>query len=101
MESEKLNKLLIEKSAFLNYFKSIFPVFHKSNVFFRDLQYAIQRYLELKGMNITYANSEKLALGFSAALENEKIFKKINGTTWTLNHEPFLTGAAHAIEGKS
>ncbi len=100
MQQDSINRLLTEKSSFLNYFKSIFPVFHNSNIFFRDLQYAIQKYLVLKGDKVTYAQAETLGKQFTKQLEAEAILTPISSNAWRLNYELFKTGAPHTFEIK-
>jgi hypothetical protein len=98
MPEDRVNRLLNEKAALLNYFKSIFPVYHNSNVFYRDFQNAVQKYLELKGEKIKFAEAEKLAKQVSDRLEAEGIFVRVNPIGWKLNYEPFRTGAPHTYE---
>ena len=100
MQQDSLQKLIAEKDSFLNYFKSIFPVFHNSNIFFRDLQYAIQKYLVLKGDKVTYAQAEVYGRKFTKHLETESILTAISSNTWRLNYELFKTGAPHTFEIK-
>ena len=77
---------------FLHYFKNTFSVFHNSNIFFRDLQFAVQRFLELKGVKTGITESELIAKKLCQELENQNIFKKINETTWVVNYPAYTTG---------
>jgi hypothetical protein len=98
MQEDRVQRLYNEKSALLNYFKSIFPVFHNSNVFSRDFQNAIQKFLELKGEKISYAEAEALTSKLSERFEAEQLFVRVNQIGWKLNYEPFRTGAPHTFE---
>lgn len=89
--SEHLSLLKKENVIFLNYLKARFPLFHNSNFFFRDLQYGIKQFFEMKNLDITYAESEVLAKEFGAYLESEGILLKVNDQGWKLNYTDFVT----------
>ncbi len=95
---DQVDKLVAERVAVLNFFKTIFPVFHNSNVFFRDFQYAIQRYLELKSVKVSYAQSEVIANELANQFEQEGIFTRVNPIGWRVNYELFRTGVSHTLE---
>ncbi len=97
---DEVDKLIAEKTILLNYFKSIFPVFHNSNIFFRDFQYAIQRYLEFKSIKVTYAQAEVITNKLATHLEAEGIFARVNPIGWRLNYKLFKKGAPHTFEVK-
>ena len=42
---KEIDFILKNKSQFLEYFRSKFPTFHNSNVFYRDLRYAAKYFL--------------------------------------------------------
>jgi hypothetical protein len=85
--------LLLKKETvvFLNYLKARFPLFHNSNFFFRDLQYGIKQFFEMKNLDITYPESEILAKEFGAYLEGEGILLRVNDQGWKLNYTEFVT----------
>ena len=91
----KLNKyfntLKNEDKQFLNFLKAKYPLFHKSNFFFRDFQYGIRKYMELKGIDISYGDSEKLANELSSYFEQQNIFIPTNNQGWTINYPEFVT----------
>ena len=89
--SEYLSILKKENVIFLNYLKAKFPIFHNSNFFFRDLQYGIKQFFEMKNLDITYPQSEKLAVEFGAYLESKDILKRVNDQGWKLNYTEFVT----------
>lgn len=74
---------------FLKFFRDRFPVFHLSNVFFRDLHYGVLAYLEHHGNRKTYRVGEKIAMEIAKSFENSGIFKQINHRTWVLNFPEF------------
>jgi hypothetical protein len=85
------NMLRNEDRQFLNFLKARYPLFHKSNFFYRDFQYGIRKYLELKGIDVSYADSDKLAKEMSAYFEKKAIFIPVNDQGWTLNYPEFVT----------
>lgn len=91
--ANKLELLKRDYKIFLSYFKANYPVFHNSNIFFRDLQYAIRRFLENKGLETNYNESAKFAVTFADFLESEGVFVKTSNIGWKLNYPAFLTGS--------
>lgn len=80
---------------FLYYLKSKFPLYHKSNVFFRDLQYGVIHYLQdKKKVKITYSEAEKICHEVTAFLEKKDILKKLDHQTWLLNYPDFAKKAS-------
>lgn len=93
-----LRILANDKAVFLNYFKSVFPVFHNSNIFFRDFQNAIRKFIQMKGNQVTYAEAEALANKFASELEKDGTLTKVNFIGWRLNYPLFKTGAPQTYE---
>ncbi|AFN75596.1 hypothetical protein MROS_2366 [Melioribacter roseus P3M-2] len=83
-----LDELKNSKVIFLNFMKGKYPIEEKSNIFLRDLQYAIKAYFESKGKKLSYTESEKLAYDFADYLVGENILKKISNNAWFLNFLP-------------
>lgn len=81
--------VLRNKSEFLNYLKTKFPLIHNSNIFFRDLHYGIMSYLMEHNKRINYTRCEKFTEKVTDEFEKEGIFKKIDNKTWTLNYPEF------------
>jgi hypothetical protein len=65
--------------------KEKYPVFKESNIFFRDIQYAIRNYYLKKGRKIDYQKSEKIASEFIEGLVKEGELKKISNNAWKVN----------------
>lgn len=91
----------------LSYMREIrTPVFHNSNVFLRDLQYAIQDYFEDKqGLTIRNERAEQIALEVARAYEREGIFRRVNPHGFVLNYPELSTpkegGTIEGLKGVS
>ncbi len=83
--------LLQNKEEVLQYLKGRIPMFHQSNVFFRDIQYGIQLLLKERGSEVDYAGAERHAREFTSALEDEGVLVPVAPQTWVLNYPPFRT----------
>jgi len=69
----------------LLFLKSHYPVYHASNVFFRDLQFGVQKYCARHGARVDNATAERLAHELAAKLEAEKVFRKLDTQTWVVD----------------
>jgi len=74
----------------LKYLKARIPVFHNSNLFFRDLQYGIRSFLEKKEIIISYQDSEKLANEIANHFERKGTFVKVNHQGWKVHFPEFV-----------
>lgn len=86
---ELLNTLIENKEGYFEFLKAKYPVFHNSNIFFRDVQYGIQKYFGKKEIKVTYRDAEKVAVDFISHLEKEKVLTKVNSIGWKLNYPDF------------
>ncbi|MCX8009887.1 MAG: hypothetical protein N3A61_01940 [Ignavibacteria bacterium] len=82
--------LLKNRESFLKYFKTRYPLYYNSNIFFRDLQYAIINFFASKKMKLSYSEAELLANEFSQLLEQEKLLKKVNEMSWVITDKGLL-----------
>jgi len=89
--SNHLELLKKEEESLLNFLKAKFPMFHNSNFFYRDLQYGLRSFLEIKDIIINYNDAEKLAHSISKYFEEKGIFIKINNFTWKVYYPQFTT----------
>jgi len=80
-----------DETIFLNFLKAKFPVFHNSNFFYRDFQFGIRKFLEKKGIQISYAVAEELANKLANHFQNQGFFIPINSGTWKVNYPEFVT----------
>lgn len=83
--------ILANKAQFLEYFRSKFPTFHNSNVFYRDLRYALKYFLLSGGFKVTDTELEGVLKALIKVMVSDGIFKKISAGIWTLNYPDFRT----------
>ena len=98
----------MEADVFIDYPYELFsfmrethkPVFHNSNVFLRDVQYAIQDYYEDRhGVTIRNDAAEVLAREVAKAYEQKGIFRKVNPQGYLLNYPELLTTKEGGTKG--
>ena len=82
-----------DHTVFLNYLKAKFPLFHNSNLFFRDFHYGVKRFLEKKEIEVTYPEAENIAKELGDFFEKESVFIRVNNLGWRLNYPEFVTTA--------
>jgi hypothetical protein len=73
----------------LNYLKDRFPVFHLSNIFFRDIHFGIQSYLKGQHHKVGYTAAEGIARQFIAQLEQKRTLRPVDRQTWVVDHVAF------------
>ncbi len=86
---KQLDYVLNNDKEVLAFLKSQYPMYHLSNVFFRDVQYGIQKLFERRGEKIGYNDAEKIARSFAGKLEKDNIFKRIDGQSWVLHYPEY------------
>jgi len=74
---------------FLRFMKSKFPLYHLSNVFFRDLHYGVMNYLMGYRRKVNYSDGEKITRGVVAELEKLGILRPVDKQTWVLHYPEF------------
>jgi hypothetical protein len=82
----------------LEFLKERYPLYHLSNIFFRDVHYGVREYLEKKGMTLGYVPAEGVAREFIHELEGQGILTRVDRQTWTLHYPEFQTPQAKAPE---
>lgn len=80
-----LSELSSNKTMFFNFMKEKYRVYNNSNIFFRDIQYAIKSYFEKKNKPVKYSDAEKIAKDFIQKMENEGQLKKMSNNAWKVN----------------
>ena len=96
---KSLNELLEKNySLFLRYHKTKFPMFHNSNVFFKDLIYSVKYFVETQGEKVNFDEAAMIAKHITQILENKEVFVKVAKNTYRLNYEKFKTGNPILIE---
>lgn len=91
-----LDHLLANEEIFLNYMNERYPIFWNSNIFFRDVQYAVRDYFKIKDTKLSYTEAEKLASLFIDHLVTQGKLLKIDFQTWKVNFH--LNSAVNEIE---
>jgi hypothetical protein len=76
---------------FLQFLKAKYPIFHNSNFFPRELQFGAAKYMQNKGIKISYGQAEGLAKAVGSFLEQEGIFVRVNNHGWRINYKEFVT----------
>ncbi|MCX6173420.1 MAG: hypothetical protein NTZ27_01540 [Ignavibacteriales bacterium] len=80
-----LNDLTSNKSIFFKFMKEKYRLYLNSNIFFRDIQYAIKSYFDKKDIRIKYSQAEKVAYDFIQKLEDTGELKKMSNNAWKVN----------------
>lgn len=79
------DELKNNQEIFFNFMKEKYRIFYNSNIFARDLQYAIKQYFEKKEIKITYPEAEELMIEFSGYLISKGDLTKISNNVWKVN----------------
>ncbi len=86
--AEKLfEQLKSEEQIFFNYMHENYPLIKHSNVFLRDIQYAIKHYFELKEITLYYEDVEKISNMFINYLETSGKISRLDNKTWKVNED--------------
>jgi len=80
-----IQDLVENKLIFFNFMKEKYPVFFNSNIFFRDIQYAIKYYFKSKNIDLKYHEAEQICLEFINILINEGVLVKIDNKSFKVN----------------
>lgn len=89
--NEAYNLLIQEKEKFLHFFKHRFPVFHNSNVFYRDIEYSVKYYLESRNVKLKSGELTKVAGDLIKYFEGAGTFVFMSAKTWLINYPEFST----------
>ena len=74
---------------FLHFLKAKYPLYHLSNIFFRDLHYGVIEFLGMKNQKLKYTIAENVAKEVAHFFEKKNIFKKIDHQSWVLLYPEF------------
>jgi hypothetical protein len=74
-----------EREIFIKFFGAKYKLFYNSNIFLRDLQFAILRFFDTKNISLSYSEAENLALMFTSELESENELIRITSNSWRVN----------------
>lgn len=82
-----LEHLKENKKVFFNFMNENYTIFQYSNLFLRDLQYAIISYFEKKETPVKYANAEILAQDYIKHLISNNDLVEIDSKSWKITFE--------------
>ncbi|MBU1098307.1 MAG: hypothetical protein CVV23_02780 [Ignavibacteriae bacterium HGW-Ignavibacteriae-2] len=84
-QEKRFQDLISNKPRFFQFMNERYPVFKNSNIFLRDIQFAIRTYFERKNVVLSYSQSEELMERLTSAMENEKELVKLSNNAWKVN----------------
>lgn len=82
-----LQHLVSNQKVFFNFMNENFKIVQHSNLFLRDLQYAIMSYFEMKENQLKYAEAETVAKKYIDHLLENNDFTQIDYKSWKINFE--------------
>lgn len=82
-----LEHLVSNKKIFFNFMNENYTIFQYSNIFFRDLQYAILSYFDMKEKPLTYAKAEEVTNSFIKNMIENNELTQIDYKSWRVNFE--------------
>ena len=94
-----IEHLTSNKKMFFNYMKEDYPLYKYSNLFLRDLQYAIKSYFELKENPVNYLQAEKIAKEFINELTKSEELVQIDNKSWKINFDIDFNSEKKELEG--
>ncbi len=101
MKHSAIDIVKSEPERFLDFLRSKrYGVYHRSNLFFRDIQYGLWRFLQENQSKLSYADMERLTQEVVDDWEHKGMLKRINRQSFELNMPDYLTPAPVAQEKK-
>jgi hypothetical protein len=91
-----LDHILSHSGEFLQFLRGRVPVFHLSNVFFRDIHFAVMAFAAVRGLTLDYTRAEEVTRQLIDKLVKEKVLIFIDRQTWTVQSEEFRTPVTKA-----
>lgn len=73
----------------MNFMRTRAQLIHLSNVFFRDLHFAVMEFLKKKNIKLGQTEGEQVAREVALHFEKKNIFKRLNMQTWMLNYTDY------------
>lgn len=93
----KISLINSQLDLFLEFFKANYRLFHNSNVFRKDVFYAIKRYLEIKNVKSGFTELEIITDSVILELKNKGFFLELTPITWRLINETYVTSAQRIV----
>ena len=84
--------ILGKETALLDFMKEKgFPIFHRSNIFLRDIQYGIRDFFRAtEKLDVGSREADRLADELIRDLEGKGMLLRQSGMRWLLNNEKYL-----------
>ncbi len=102
MEHTDVKGVKKDPTLLLDFLKSNkYAVYHRSNIFFRDFQYGLWRYLRENQTKVPYADMEKVTKDVIDAWESRGLLKRVNRQSFELNMPEYITIWPTAEDGKN
>lgn len=76
---------------FLNFLRSKIPVYHMSNIFFRDIAYGVMEYLAKRNVNIGLTLADEITHTVIANFEKKNFLRRVNAQGWVVTYPEFTT----------
>jgi hypothetical protein len=86
---EPVALIVKNQKDFLKYLKSKFPLYHLSNIFFRDLHYGVMNYLMAYRRKLRYYDAEEVTRAVITEFEKAGILKRVDSNTLLLVYPEF------------
>jgi hypothetical protein len=83
-------------TAYLQFLKERYHLYHASNVFFRDLHFGAMAFLESHNVRLSYSDSEEATRDVIGALESQGILKNIDSRSWLLDYPEYRKASKKA-----
>jgi hypothetical protein len=101
MEHTEIKAIKSNPTSFLEFMRANkYPVYHKSNLFFRDFQYGLWRYLKENQSKVPYADMEKVTNELVTDWEWRGLLKRVNRQSFELNMPEFTTVPGQGTAGE-
>ncbi len=77
-----LDEILQNKVQFFKFMSKSFPVKYKSNIFLRDVQFAIKKYFEPRKIKLSYTETENMAIELMRHLVEKGEAEQLTNKSW-------------------
>ncbi len=84
---DKTELIFKEKEKFFEFMSEKYHVIYRSNIFLRDIQYAIFLFFRYRNEDIKSDEAERIAFELTEKLTETGELKKLSDNTWLVNFE--------------
>ncbi len=88
MKKDYASELFNNKDTFFRFMSNKYPVKYKSNIFLRDVQFAVKDYYDIKKEKLSYTQTETIAKSLMNKLESENLASKLTHQSWYFLFSP-------------